>query len=86
MRALSGEQPPLALEDLDEIIGDRAHPRHFREIAPDQQPDITFRQPVAERDFHEIGFVRRHDISGQQRDAVVGARGGGLRGLAAGAE
>src|ERR1043166_49400 len=79
------QQPPVAAEHLGQIVGERAHARNVAQVAPDDQPYLAFRQPVGERNRREVRIVGG-EVAGKQRDAEAGARGGGLRGLAVGAQ
>jgi hypothetical protein len=85
-RQLACQQSPLALEHLDEIVGDRPYARYLCKISADEKPHIALRQTPSQRHLHEVRLMSRHDVSWKKRNAITGASRCSLGRLAVGAK
>jgi hypothetical protein len=82
---LARQELPFSAEQINEIISYRAHTRHFREVAADQEPQIALGQAFAKRNLHEAPIIGCHE-TWEERDAVARPCRRSLRGLTGGAK
>src|SRR6266568_8570058 len=80
------QKSPIPPEYFDKIVYHRPHAGNICEITSDEKPYVSCRRAAAQGDFHQVGFMCRHDISWQKRDAISSACCSRLRRLAVGAE
>ena len=82
---LAYQEPPLAAEQIDEVVSHCPHSRNSCEVPSDQEPHVPRGQALSKRDLDQPRIIGRQ-VSRKECDAVAGACRRSLRRLSIGSK